>query len=46
MIASRKARKMDIDARAPEGNAYAIMGVVRKLLKDVGRDDEWPAIQV
>lgn len=31
---------MDIDAKKPEGNAYAIMGVVSNLLKECGRKDE------
>lgn len=31
---------MEIDTKAPEGNAFAIMGVVQKLLRDTGRADE------
>lgn len=31
---------MDIDAKSPMGNAFCIMGVVSKLLKEVGRGDE------
>ena len=33
---------MDIDARSPDGNAFAIMGAVRRLLIDSGRGDDWP----
>tara|TARA_Y100000310_G_scaffold341331_1_gene440141 strand:+ start:75 stop:281 length:207 start_codon:yes stop_codon:yes gene_type:complete len=36
---------MEIDAKSPEGNAYAIMGYVQRLLKEVDRFVEWPAIQ-
>ena len=36
---------MEIDAKSPDGNAFAIMGYVHKLLKEVGRRDEWPEIQ-
>ncbi len=36
---------MEIDAKGPDGNAFAIMGCVHKLLKEVGRRDEWPEIQ-
>lgn len=35
---------MDIDAKSPSGNAFAIMGYVKELLKDVGRGKEWPEI--
>ena len=31
---------MEIDHSGPEGNAFAIMGVVKNLLKDSGRSDE------
>jgi len=37
---------MNINANGPEGNAFAIMGTVRSLLKQVGRSAEWPDIQV
>lgn len=36
---------MEIDKRSPDGNAFAVMGYVRRLLRDVGRLDEWPAIR-
>ena len=35
---------MDIDAKSPSGNAFAIMGCVHRLLRDSGRGDEWPGI--
>ena len=31
---------MEIDAKAPEGNAWCIMGVVKRLLEDTDRHDE------
>jgi hypothetical protein len=36
---------MKIHKNRPEGNAFMIMGVVHRLLKEVGRDAEWSAIQ-
>lgn len=36
---------MTIKKNSPQGNAFYIMGVVYKLLKEVNRGDEWPAIQ-
>ena len=36
---------MKIHKDRPEGNAFYIMGVVHKLLKEVGREAEWPEIQ-
>ena len=36
---------MEIDMKSPDGNAFAIMGHVRRLLIDVGRGDEWPKIR-
>ena len=36
---------MIIDKSAPEGNAFAVMGFVRRLLKETDRLDEWPAAQ-
>jgi len=35
---------MEIDKSSPDGNAFAIMGYVRRLLKDTGRYDEWPEV--
>jgi hypothetical protein len=35
---------MEIDARSPDGNAFAIMGYVSRLLKAAGREDELPAV--
>lgn len=35
---------MEIDRNSPDGNAFAIMGYVSRLLKDVGRDDEIPGV--
>jgi hypothetical protein len=29
----------------PEGNAYAVIGAVQNLLKQAGRQAEWPAIR-
>jgi len=34
-----------INRRAPEGNAFAIMALVQRLLKDTGRKDEWPEVE-
>ncbi len=31
---------MEIDARGPDGNAFAIIGYVRRLLKKADREDE------
>jgi hypothetical protein len=31
---------MDISKSQPEGNAFAILGAVKQLLKNVGREDE------
>lgn len=36
---------MEIDATTPDGNAYAIMGYVRRLLEASQRIEEWPAAQ-
>ena len=36
---------MEIDARSPDGNAFVIMGYVRRLLRESGRSKEWPLIQ-
>jgi len=36
---------MDIDSKSQDGNAFAIMGCVRRLLKDVDRSDEWSDAQ-
>lgn len=36
---------MDIDAKSPDGNAFAIMSYVRLLLHEVNRQDEWPDAQ-
>lgn len=35
---------LEIDARSPDGNAFAIMGYVRRLLEGTSRRDEIPAI--
>ena len=32
---------MRIDARGSQGNTFYIISVVKKLLEDVGRHDEW-----
>jgi hypothetical protein len=40
-----KENSMDIDSRAPEGNAYVIMATVHRLLRETGRFDEWPGIK-
>jgi len=36
---------MKIDARAPEGNSFYIMRMVRKLLTESGREKDWPEAQ-
>lgn len=36
---------MKIDARRPEGNAFAIMGAVCRLLEQSGRIREWDAVR-
>jgi hypothetical protein len=36
---------MLIDTHGPEGNAFSIMGLVRLILEQTGRLDEWPAIR-
>jgi hypothetical protein len=36
---------MEIDARSPDGNAFTIMGYVRRLLKESGREADWPKVQ-
>jgi hypothetical protein len=36
---------MDIIKSSPDGNAWAIMGYVRRLFKEAGRMDEWPEVQ-
>ena len=36
---------MQIRKDSPEGNAYCLMGIVHKLLKQTGRGKEWPHIQ-
>lgn len=38
-------KTMDIDAKAPEGNAWFIMGVVSDLMRATGRGDEMDAIR-
>ena len=35
---------MEIDANSPDGNAYCIMGYVRRLLWDSGRELESPVV--
>lgn len=30
-----------IDRTAPEGNAFSIMATVQRLLRDIGRQDDW-----
>lgn len=42
----RKVRRttMKIDATSPDGNAYVIMGMVRRLLYNSGRGDEWEGV--
>jgi len=35
---------MIISKSSPRGNAFYIMGSVKKLLLDTGRKDEWPEI--
>lgn len=35
---------MKIYSNRPEGNAFAIIGTVRKLFKETDRMDEWPAV--
>lgn len=35
---------MIIDRSSPDGNAFAIMGYVRTLLRAAGRADELPAV--
>jgi hypothetical protein len=34
---------MVIERKSPTGNAFVIMGVVQRLLRETGRSDEWPA---
>jgi hypothetical protein len=36
-------RKMEIDLSGPEGNAYALMGIAKKLFKQIYQDEmeEW-----
>lgn len=34
-----------IDKAGPEGNAFAIMGQVKKILEQTDRAHEWPEIQ-
>ena len=36
---------MIIHKDRPEGNAFYIMVAVHRLLKEVGRESEWPEIQ-
>jgi len=36
---------MTIDSTLPEGNALGLMAVVRRLLRETGRDDEWEGVQ-
>ena len=36
---------MKIDAKAPEGNVYNIMGLVWNLLSAVGRKNDWPDVE-
>lgn len=36
---------MEIDARSPDGNAYAIMAYVRRLLYETDQKEKWPDIQ-
>lgn len=38
------ARGMKIDLRCPEGNAYSLLGIAQKLLKQIKRDPQ-PIIQ-
>lgn len=37
---------MEIDARSPEGNAFFIMAMVKKLLEKSGRGSKWPGVQL
>lgn len=36
---------MTIRKDSPQGNAFGVMAAVHRLLKEVGRDNEWPKIQ-
>lgn len=36
---------MIVDTRSPQGSAFQVMGLVGALLKQTGRNDEWPAIR-
>ena len=38
--------RMVIDPYSPDGNAFAIMGYVKKFLTLTNRLDEWPAVQM
>lgn len=35
---------MKIDIAGPEGNAFTIMGIVERVLKQTGREDEIPEV--
>lgn len=35
---------MIVDCKAPEGNAFVIMGLVMRLFKAAGREKDWPEI--
>jgi hypothetical protein len=34
-----------IDTKGPNGNAWTIMGITHRYLKETGRDNEWSSIQ-
>ena len=36
---------MEIDAQSEDGNVFVVMATVRRLLKDIGRMDRWPAVE-
>lgn len=34
-----------IDKKGPQGNAYYILGVTKRILEQTGREEEWPAVE-
>jgi len=36
---------VEIDAQSEDGNVFVVMATVRRLLKDIGRMDRWPAVE-
>lgn len=36
---------MEIDATSPDGNAFTIIGLVKRILEETNRIDEWPDIE-